>query len=143
MAKKREKSVTWPGDEKWTPSVWQHGHVQLPNLLFEYAGKLKITPSQQAVLFHLLRYWWVRDNPPIVSKEKLARAMGITPRQVQRHLKVLRERGLIETSFPRRVGFNAHQYRFDGLVKKLGKFAEKHRSKERWQKHEQEKSLAF
>tara|TARA_B100001964_G_scaffold120627_1_gene133976 strand:+ start:439 stop:906 length:468 start_codon:yes stop_codon:yes gene_type:complete len=141
MAKKQGKSSKWPGEEKWTSSVMQHGHAQIPNLLFDYAAELKITPPQQAVLFHLLKYWWVKDNPPVVSKETLARALGITPRQVQRHLKVLREKGLIETSFPRRAGLNAHQYKFDGLVKKLGKFAQKHRSKKKWSKFEQGKTL--
>jgi len=57
--------------------------------------------------------------------------------------KTLRELGLIETSFSPRVGFNAHQYTFDGLVKKLAKIAEEDRSKKKWEKYELDDEIEF
>ena len=132
---------------KWTDNFWapegRDRFTQIPNLLFESIGKLDINPSQQAVLFHLLKHWQFADNPPVVKKDTLARDIGITPRQVQRHLKALREQGLIETAFPRRPGLQAHQYTFDGLVKKLGNLARDHRKRKKWAKFEQDKELKF
>jgi len=149
---KGSKKITGRGKEpealkKWTYNVWapegRDRFTQIPNLLFENLGKLGINPSQQAVLFHLLKHWQFADNPPVVKKETLARDIGITPRQVQRHLKGLREQGLIETKFPRRPGLQAHQYTFDGLVKKLGKLANDLRRQKKWIKFEQDKEMEF
>ena len=124
------------GNKKWTKGVFQHGHAQIPKLLIRNAAKLGIKPAQQIVLIHLLERWWFADQPPVVKKETLARQIGIQARQVQRHIKTLRELGLIETSFPPRVGFNAHQYTFKGLVMKLAKIAQEDRSKKKWENFE-------
>ena len=131
------------GNKKWTKGVFQHGHAQIPKLLIRNAAKLGIKPAQQIVLIHLLERWWFADQPPVVKKETLARQIGIQARQVQRHIKTLRELGLIETSFPRRVGFNAHQYTFNGLVEKLTKIAKEDRRKLKWEKYELDDEVEF
>ncbi len=138
----RDRS-TAAGNKKWTEGVFQHGHTQIPKLLIRNAAKLGIKPVQQAVLIHLLERWWFVDEPPVVKKEILARQLGIQPRQVQRHIKALRELGLIETAFPRRAGFNAHQYTFNGLVKKLEKLAQEDRSKKKWKNHWEDDEIEF
>ena len=135
-AKKPESKA----DQKWTPGVGQHGYSMLPNILFRYASDLRINASQQAVLLHLLAFWWDADRPPEVSKEQLAKRLGISPRQVQRHIKVLRKLGLIEVYEPNRPGRHPNQYRFEGLVKKLGKSAQAYRRQLKRQEYERGKA---
>jgi len=119
-------------EDKWTRKTLQHNYTVLPTLLFTYASDLhkdpnqSISPAQQAVLFHLLSYWWFAKNPPVVSKARLAASLGVSARQVQRHLRSLEEAGLIKSRFPHRPGRNPNEYTFDGLVKKLQKLAEAH-----------------
>ena len=121
---KQEKKRGWPSaDAKWTYKVGQHGYTAIPNILFWYAARLDISPSQQAVLFQLLSRWWDANKPPVVSKAKLAEGLGISARQVQRNLRALEEKGLIESNFPNRPGRHPNEFTFDGLVKKLEKIA--------------------
>ena len=136
-------STSAAGNKKWTKGVFQHGHTQIPKLLIRNAAKLGVKPAQQIVLIHLLERWWFADDPPVVTKETLARQIGIQARQVQRHIKSLRELGLVETSFPPRVGLNAHQYTFNGLVEKLAKIAQEDRSIKKWEKFRNDDEVEF
>ena len=119
MAKEVEKRG-WPAaDAKWTSKVGQHGYSVIPNILFWYGADLGLKPAQQAVLHQLLSRWWTGDGTPAVSKARIAEGLGITERQVQRHLSELKKAGLIETRFPNRPGRHACEYTFEGLVTKL------------------------
>ena len=140
MTKKPKKKDS-KADQKWTAGVGQHGYSFLPNIFFRYASELDINPSQQAVLLHLLAFWWDADRPPEVSKERLATRLGISPRQVQRQLKELRELGLIEVSAPSRPGRHPNQYRFEGLVKKLQNFAQDYRRQLKRQEYERQNAV--
>lgn len=141
MAKKTNKKVL-PAEKKWTAGVGRHGYAMLPNILFMYASSLGINPSQQAVLLHLLAFWWEADRPPEVSKERLAIRLGISSRQVQRHLKELRKLGLIEVYGPTRPGRHPNQYKFEGLIKKLEKNARAYRRQQKMQEYEREKAAS-
>jgi len=139
---KTETTKGWKAaDDKWTSKTGKHGYSVLPNILFWYAAELKIKPPQQAVLFHLLSRWWFADNPPVVSKAKLAEGLGITERQVQRHLRTLEKAGLIESRFPKRPGRHPNEYTFDGLVSKLQKMSVAYDRKKRQQDHGKGKAV--
>jgi DNA-binding HxlR family transcriptional regulator len=135
MAKQVESKEGRGLESKWTHSVLQHGYSSLPNILFWHAADLEITPAQQAVLFQLLSRWWEFDNPPRVSKARMAQGLGISERMVQRHLRALEKAGLIESQFPNLPGRHPNEYTFDGLVKKLQKIAVAYRAEKRQQDH--------
>lgn len=117
------KGKGWAGaKEKWGDKSGIAGWTVLPALLFRYARSLGISPTQQALLFHLLSFWWFANSPPIVSKATLAERLGITQRQVQRHLQVLIKKGIIDVQFPKKPGRHPHEYSFSRLVAKIEKF---------------------
>ena len=138
-----EKIGGWAvaANAKWTRNTGQHGYTVIPNLLIWYASQLGIRPTAQAVLFQLLSHWWVKDNLPIVSKARLAEGLGISERQVQRQLRVLEKAGLIKTRFPSRAGRHPHEFKFDGLVKKMQEIAVAHRREKRQQQHRRSKAV--
>jgi biotin operon repressor len=139
MAKEPKKTIS-KADQKWSPSVGQHGYSMLPNILFRYASELGINAPQQAVLFHLLAFWWDADRPPEVSKDRLATRLGISSRQVQRHLQELRKLGIIEVYKSEKPGRHPNQYKFDSLVKTLQKYAQDYRRDQKRQEYERSKT---
>ena len=141
MAKRAEKVVWADANAKWTHSTGQHGYSALPNILFWYAGRLGIKPAQQAVLFQLVSRWWKADEPPVVSKAMMAKGLGITERQVQRHIQALKIAGLIEAHFPKRPGRHPNQFTFNGLVNELGKIAVAHRSEKRQKQFSRDRAV--
>jgi|SaaInlStandDraft_2_1057019.scaffolds.fasta_scaffold122584_1 DNA-binding transcriptional ArsR family regulator len=110
-------------DAKWTPTSGKRGYSVIPNILFWYAADLGINPAQQATLFHLLSRWWTGDRTPEVSKARLAEGLGITERQVQRHLTALKKAGLIKAQYPNKPGRHPYEYSFEGLVEQVRKIA--------------------
>ena len=149
MATKEQGKWRRELEDKWSRQTLQHNYTVLPTLLFTYASELHkgsrrdepISPAQQAVLFHLLTYWWFADNPPVVSKARLAESLGISARQVQRHLRALEEAGLIETRFPNRPGRNPNEYTFNGLIGKLEKMAEAHGKRKKREIYERSREV--
>ena len=115
-------------DAKWTPKSGKHGYSVIPNILFWYAADLDITPAQQATLFHLLSRWWKGDRTREVSKARLAEGLGITERQVQRHLTALKKAGLIKAQYPNRPGRHPFEYSFEGLVEQVQEIADAYES---------------
>jgi len=137
-----KKKGGWVGqNEKWGEKTGRAGWTVLPNLLFRYARILGITPAQQALLFHLLNFWWYAHQPPIVSKATLSERMGITQRQVQRHLQALKKKGLIEVQFPRKPGRHPHEFSFSGLVAKLQKYGTSYARAKRDDEHRKSKYI--
>lgn len=115
------KKSTRRAEDKWTPQVLKHGYTPLPNLLMRAQAKLKIDPAQFNVLVHLAEHWWDSDKDPFPAKDKIAQRMRKSPRQVQRYITQLEEKGLVKRR-PRFLGKNAqtsNAYSLDGLVKKL------------------------
>ena len=133
-----KQSLTSGMAAKWDPSVMRHGYTALPNLLFDYIALLGITPGEQAVLFNLLRYWYRHSEMPNTSKKRIADSIGISTRQVQRNLRKLEAKKIIEIiSSPDGVR-STNRYSFDGLKKKLIAIGKAHRKEEKlenWDRH--------
>ena len=123
MAQKTKKKTWESAEKKWGAIAGKSGYCVIPNILARYSGRLRINTAQQAVLYNLLSYWYDAENPPVVSKAKIAEGVGLSERQVQRHLHALKDKGLIEIQFPPRPGRNPNQYSFFGLTKKVEKLA--------------------
>lgn len=108
-------------EEKWGRSVMALGFCIIPSLLLRAQRRLKLTPVQLAVLLQLADYWWENERKPWPSKQSLSDRLGISPRQVQRHLADLENMGLIVRN--QRTGINggklSNEYDLSGLVKRL------------------------
>lgn len=78
-------------DAKWGVKVMQHKYCIVPSLLLRAQNRLKLTAVQLAVLLQICDFWWDEARKPFPSKQLLATRLGMTPRQVQRHLAALEE----------------------------------------------------
>jgi predicted transcriptional regulator len=83
-------------DAKWGVAVMQAGYCMIPSLLLRAQNRLKLTSTQLAVLLQLCDFWWEEARKPYPSKETLATRMGMTARQVQRHLAALESKNMIK-----------------------------------------------
>ena len=71
----------------------------------------------------------------------MAEGLGISERQVQRHLNALKKAGLIEAHFPNRPGRHPNQYTFNGLVDKLKDVAVAYRLEKRREQHGRDRAV--
>jgi predicted transcriptional regulator len=108
-------------ERKWGAPVMKLGFSIVPSLLLRAQRRLGLSPTQLAVLLQLADYWWDDARKPYPSKEALSGRLGLSPRQVQRHIADLEQAGLVQ-----RVGrIAAHggkltnTYDLTGLVRRL------------------------
>lgn len=80
---------------KWSPVVTAAGWTTLPNVLIERQAELGLDPIDMNILVHIAARWWKPTEPPRISKVTIAKAMGVSPRTVQRHLARMEKDGLI------------------------------------------------
>ena len=73
-----------------------HGYTTVPTLLLQHQAELGISCLELAVLLHILQHWWKADQLPFPSNGRLATLLGISARQVQRHIAALEGKNLIE-----------------------------------------------
>ncbi len=116
------KQVKRRAEDKFGVPVMKHGYTMLPNLLMQAQGRLGIKHAEFNVLVQLVSHWWEADKDPYPFKETIARRMGLSPRQVQRHLTKLEESGLVRRveRYTGRKAQTANAYDLSGLVRKLG-----------------------
>lgn len=110
-------------DKKWGGPVMKLGFAILPSLLFRAQARLGLNPTQLTILLQIADHWWDQDRKPYPSKEALSERIGLSPRQIQRHIAELEAAGLVK-----RVERRAHhrgklsnEYDLSGLVEKLKK----------------------
>lgn len=97
----------------------------MPSLIFRAQNRLGLNPTQLAVLLQLADYWWEKDRCPFPSKQTLAERLGLSARQVQRHIADLETAGFVKR-IPRKAphrGKLTNEYDLSGLVDKLRKLA--------------------
>lgn len=108
-------------EKKWGTAVMKLGYCILPSVLLQAQARLLINAQQMIVLLQLIEHWWTADGKVYPSKDKLAERIGLTPKQIQRHIKVLEDRGLVKR-IPRVLkgrGKTSNEYDLSGLVKRL------------------------
>lgn len=108
-------------EDKWSAQVMKHGYTPLPNLLLRAQGKLKITPVQLNVLVQLVEHWWEADKDPFPAKERIAKRMGKSPRQIQRYITQLEKRGLVKriNRYSGSKAQTSNAYSLEGLIARL------------------------
>ncbi len=108
-------------EKKWGKKVVALGFCIVPSLLLKAQRRIGLNPSQLAVLLQLLDHWWESERRPYPGKKLLADRLGISPRQVQRHIADLEQAGLVRRT--PRVGSHggklSNEYDLTGLVRRL------------------------
>lgn len=108
-------------ERKWGKPVMELGFCIVPSLLLRAQQRLKLNPTQLAVLMHLADYWWDVDRKPFPSKKTLGNRLGLSARQVQRYTADLEAMGLVQRveRRARHKGKLSNEYDLSGLVKRL------------------------
>lgn len=124
--KKKPNDAKKINDQKFGKEVMEPGFTMLPAILLRGQQRLGLSATKLAVLIQLMDYWWFKDNPPRPAQQTLALRLGMSVRQLQRHLKELETAGFLEMErrhHPGVGGNNPNVYHLDGLVQKLKKLA--------------------
>ena len=114
-----KKETQKASEKKWGKAVMKLGFNMIPALLLRGQRRLGLSPTQLAILLQLTDFWWEKDRIPFPSKQALSDRLGISPRQVQRHIAELEGAGLVKrierTSFSHK-GKSSNAYDLTGLV---------------------------
>ena len=107
--------------EKWGAKVIDLGFCILPSLLLRAQRRLRLNPTQLAVLIQLADFWWDAGRKPFPKKSDLAQRLGLSERQVQRYIAELEEAGFVKRVERRAShrGKISNEYDLQGLVDKL------------------------
>lgn len=108
-------------ERKWGKRVMALGFCIVPSLILRAQQRLRLTPTQLAVLMHLADYWWDVERKPYPSKKTLGERLGLSARQVQRHIADLEKMKLVQR-IERRAshqGKLSNEYDLSGLVNRL------------------------
>lgn len=110
-------------DKKWGRGVMKLGFSIIPSLLLRAQQRLGLNPTQLAILLQIADYWWDHDRKPYPSKQTLSERLGLSPRQIQRHIAELEAAGLVQRIERRAVhrGKLSNEYDLSGLVERLKK----------------------
>ena len=106
---------------KWGKPVMDLGFCIVPSLLLRAQKRLTLNPTQLAVLMHLADYWWDVNRKPYPSKKTLGERLGLSARQVQRHIAALERMKLVKRVERRAAhrGKLSNEYDLSGLVARL------------------------
>ena len=107
-------------ERKWGVAVMKLGYCVLPSILLQAQARLLVTPQEMMVLLQLVEHWWTKDGTVYPSKEQLADRIGLSQKQIQRHVKSLETKKLIKR-IPRtyKGRKTSNEYDLQGLVTKL------------------------
>jgi predicted transcriptional regulator len=113
-------------EAKWSKPLMAAGWNAIPSIIIEKQEALGLDAIDMNIIIHLSNYWWTADNLPHPSVEKIAKAIGVTPRTVQKRIKSLHETGLLKREERRhtRRGSATNLYHFTGLIDAATPFAE-------------------
>lgn len=118
--KKKDDQRKW--GKMWGKAVIDYGYVALPRLLFDAQTRLGLNATQMLILLQLANMWWDPGKNPWPSKDKLAKSLGLSSRQVQRILGDLEAAGFISRKARFRAngkGQTSNEFDLTGLVHKL------------------------
>lgn len=108
-------------EKKWGKDVMGLGFSIIPSLLFRAQRRLGLSPTQLAIIVQIADFWWDESRKPYPSKETLSERLGLSERQIQRHIAELENAGLVERVERRAAhkGKLSNAYDLSGLVERL------------------------
>ena len=110
-----------PSEQKWSKAVMDLGFCIVPSLLLRAQRRLGLSPTQLAVLLQLCDHWWDVERRPYPGKKLLAERLGMSPRQLQRHVADLEQAGFVKRieRYGTHGGKLSNTYDLSGLVERL------------------------
>jgi predicted transcriptional regulator len=107
-------------EKKWGKAVMAHGYCIFPSILLQAQSRLGVSAQEMVVLLQLAEHWWRADSKVFPKKEVIAQRVGLSTRQVQRHIQRLEELKLVKREERYRGGLRTSNiYNLKGLVDKL------------------------
>jgi DNA-binding transcriptional regulator YhcF (GntR family) len=121
-----EEEVQKANEEKWSKTLMAAGWTAIPSVILEKQHALGLDAIDMNIIAHLTIYWWKKTNLPRPSIATIAKAVGVKPRTIQKHLKKMEDDGFITRHQRRRSGQsnNTNLYSFEGLIKAVTPFAQ-------------------
>ncbi len=113
-------------ERKWGREVMDARNFCIfPSLLLHAQARLKVSPTQLAILMHLIDFWWDADRNPFPRKALLAERVDLSARQVQRQIAELEAMGYVRRRERRSAvkGKMSNEYDMSGLVARLKEIA--------------------
>lgn len=112
-------------EKKWSKLLMDAGWTAIPSVIIERQKALGLDALDINILLHLATYWWTADNKPHPPKKRIAEAVGVKPRTVQRHIAALEKARLIQREERRIPGRGSwpNRYHFDGLIEAAKPYA--------------------
>jgi DNA-binding transcriptional regulator YhcF (GntR family) len=83
-------------EARWGSAIAKSGWTAVPNIFLDKLHTIGLKPRETIVLILLMRYWYEADKPPFPSKKRLADALGVDERTVQRATSALENLRLVE-----------------------------------------------
>lgn len=113
-------------EKKWTKPLMEAGWTVIPSTIIDRQQALGIDAMDMNIILHIANHWWKADAKPFPSKAKIARAIGVDPRTVQRRIASMEAGGLIRREERRinKTGSKTNIYHLDGLIKEATPFAQ-------------------
>jgi DNA-binding transcriptional regulator YhcF (GntR family) len=113
-------------EAKWSKPLIDAGWNAIPSIIIEKQEALGLDAIDMNIIVHLSNYWWHADNLPCPSVARIAKAIGVQPRTVQKRIKALHDLGLLTRTERRqtRHGSDTNLYSFAGLIKAALPYAE-------------------
>ena len=145
QSKKSNTSKLKANERKWGKPLLDTGWTLFPNIILEKQSALGLKAIEVNILMHLLTYWWDVDNTPHPSKQRMATALGVSTKTIQRNIASLEAAGFIkrEPQFNSAGGGqSSNRYNFDGLIMHATEFAEEKLGLREKQKKEETDRLA-
>ena len=112
-------------EKKWSKPAIAAGFTIFPNTLLYKQHALGLDCIDVVLILQIAKHWWRADQAPYPSQVQLAKTMNIDLATVKRHLKRLRDAGLISwaNQSNKRGGQGPNAYSLAGLVKHVEEFA--------------------
>ena len=111
----------WMSERKWGKDVMALGFSIVPSLLLRAQQRLGLNPTQLSILMQLCDFWWDEERKPFPSKATLSDRLGLSARQIQRHIAELEGAGLVQRTqrWSGHGGKTTNSYDLSGLVGRL------------------------
>lgn len=111
---------------KWNATIVKAGFTPVPNALLDHQAAIGLSSTELTVLLQIMKHAWKSDREAWPSHRRLAEAMGVTTRTVQRAIDALVDMEVLDKD-PRyredRGGQTTNLYSLAPLVTTLTPYA--------------------
>ncbi len=80
-------------EERWTKPLADAGWTALPNVVLDKQAVLGLDPMDVNIILQIAKYWWQPESAPYPGVERLAEAIGVHVRTIQKHITRLVDAG--------------------------------------------------